>query len=268
MSRDLVNIRFKRVALVDKGANFDTETQDGAHIMLWKRDNTKKIVVEIHKEKRIMKLKEFVKSIAGLAGEPDAAKRATAAAELSAVELEIDEPPPTPQVTETEKIMKAAVASATVELAKANDELKKRLDAAEAVSTETTKLLKAERMARETGEVTILLKSFKATPFNVDEKDEKNDIAKFVKMKQTDPENYARLIDLFKAADAQLAENALFTKQVGSNHVGAGSAEAQLLAKAEALIQKSTTPLTKEAAFDQVSMDNPKLVAQYRAEQQ
>jgi len=34
----LRNLRIKRVAIVDKGANFDPETGDGAHILLYKRD--------------------------------------------------------------------------------------------------------------------------------------------------------------------------------------------------------------------------------------
>src|SRR5262245_29260204 len=38
----LTNLRIKRVALVDNGANFDKSTGDGAHIMLYKRDDTQK----------------------------------------------------------------------------------------------------------------------------------------------------------------------------------------------------------------------------------
>jgi hypothetical protein len=41
MSTVLRNLRIKRVAIVDKGANFDAETGDGAHILLYKRDLTK-----------------------------------------------------------------------------------------------------------------------------------------------------------------------------------------------------------------------------------
>lgn len=41
MPRRLFNIKFKRVALVDKGANLDKETGDGAHIVLYKRAEEK-----------------------------------------------------------------------------------------------------------------------------------------------------------------------------------------------------------------------------------
>lgn len=260
MSRDLKNIRFKRVALVDKGANLDRETQDGAHILLWKRHTEKK---EIR-----MKISEFIKNLVGAVAEPDATKRAAAVEGLKDVVIDPEVPVVEKKEDAATELVKLEVSKATSELAKKNDELEKRLKVSEELNKSTGEILKAERTQRLHTEMVTVLKSFKATPFNIDEKDEKNDVKKFLKMQEADPEGYTRMIELFKAADVQAAQHALFQKQIGSPIGGvAGSAEAQLTAKADALIQKDGK-LSKAAAFDQVCMEHPELVKQYRAEQQ
>lgn len=411
MARDLVNIKFKRVALVDKGANFDKETQDGAHILLWKRhvvkdsptlgqvhvdgplhtedpdclcvkcdkredweksiyssstrnslpdssfaavwtdetDNKQrklpyknadgslnhghwsnalarinqtdmpahvkttahsKLEAARPKENNVKKtFADVIKSLTKVFGETDEAKRT---ALLKQVEEDVEKAdliPGTPAHENAEaqhinalqalhKTMGAHVATNNLppehplykmhqaigkamtdagcapaqedhgNMAKVDDVAKAAMTAVEKRLQETEELLKTERNLRLETELTTVLKSFKATSFNLDEKDTNNDIKKFRKMQQTDPEGYARMMQIFKAADEQLATSALFAKQFGSSRSGsAGSAEAQLQAKADSLIQKDGK-LTKAAAFEQACLDNPGLVAEYRREQQ
>jgi hypothetical protein len=154
------------------------------------------------------------------------------------------------QPVEVEKAIKAATT-----------ELEKRLNEAET-------LLKSERNTRLDREMVTLLKQFRATPLLLDLADPNNDVAKFRKMQDTDPAGFERTIQLLKATDAQLVGSGAF-RNIGVPGAGggAGSAEAQLLAKADTLIEKSATPMTKEQAFEKVSLDNPKLVWQYRKEQ-
>jgi hypothetical protein len=129
--------------------------------------------------------------------------------------------------------------------------------------------LKSEIEKRDHTEMVTLLKSFKATPFNLDEKAEDNDIKKFQKMKAADPVGFARMVDLFKAAEAQIEQSNLLKNQLGSPRGGSvGSAEAQLQAKAEELVTKSANGISKEQAFEQACQQNPELVKQYRKEQQ
>jgi len=334
MPRSLSNIRFKRVALVDKGANLDKETNDGAHILLWKR----------HVEDKRMNLADLIKKALGIAVEPDAEKRKTDAealtkaletpgspeheaaedniiGQLSAMHPDhikamkqqhaalgtmIDSYGPGPHSADhpvhamkaahvkmggtlamcktdqlakketevDEKAVQVEIEKAVqieVEKAKAiTADLEKRLVASEAQNKETAELLKAERATRQKDTMITLLKSFKATPLVVDLADPKNDVDRFLKMQAADADGFARTIELLKAADAQNSENLLFKRQIGSNQGGVaeGSAEAQLVAKADAIIQKSATKLSKEQAFEQACFENPKLVAEYRTSQQ
>jgi hypothetical protein len=422
MPRNLRNLRFTRVALVDKGANFDRETKDGAHILLWKRHTEKAggpTLSQVHvdspdcpcpncdqrddyeksvitsssrnalpdsafaavwtdaqgkkqrklpykhqdgsldhnhwanaqariegsnipdhvkaiarhkleaarpKEKR-MKLSDLLKRAVGFSAESDAATRK---AEIDKFLKALDTPgSPEHEAAEAQHIgalahlhpdhvaamkahvdhlgkmikafgdgphpdghpvhaMKAAhdamckaiaanedrgqtlhpeppdgdepdAASVTKAVAKATTDLEKRLK-------DTEQLLKSERLIRKSAEMVTVLKSFKATSFNLDLAQENNDVMRFLKMQDADPDGYKRTIELLKAADEQLAKGALY-KSFGSSQSGTGSAEAQLQAKAEALIQKDGK-LTKEQAWDKVSMENPALVRQYRAEAQ
>jgi len=151
----------------------------------------------------------------------------------------------------------AAEAVATV--SKAHDAevatLKKRLEDSEAAA-------KIEKDARLDREMTDVLKSFKATPFDLT-----TDVAKFRKMKEDAPEAYARTMELFKAADAQAAASGLY-KNFGSGGNGGGSAWDKIEAKADQLIEKSGHTVSREAALEKVMLANPALVAEYRKEQQ
>lgn len=366
MARDLTNIRFTRVALVDKGANLDKNTQDGAHILLWKRDSVEKTVrhedgkwnlytkdgskklgthstreealaqeraieanksvekdspsvSQVHvdsvmgrpKEKNVKKsFWDIVKSFPSILGEKDEAKREQLLKEAEEA-MKAAPIPGSPEhesqemqhiqalhnlhksigahlkahgVTEghgqvLDKIHKALhpmLKDAGCDMGEDGAmpdthvpaEVTKRLTDVEKRNVELEKLLQDERNTRLDGQMVTLLKSFKATPFNTDEKDENNDIQKFRKMQNIDPNGFDRMVELFKAADAQLATQTFLRKNLGTSRSGnAGSAEARLMAKADAIIQKDGK-LTKEQAFEQASLENPDLVTEYRREQQ
>lgn len=142
-----------------------------------------------------------------------------------------------------------------------------KMDALEKSNKELATSLAIEKGVRLDGEMKAILKSFVATPFVLE--GENNDVTRFRKMKETDPEGFERTMAILKGADAQLAKSALFGKMVGTGLTGTGSAWDQISAKADALVEKSTDgKLTHEAAIEKVMLQNPKLVEQYRAEQQ
>lgn len=122
--------------------------------------------------------------------------------------------------------------------------------------------LQVEVEKRLDGEMTVLLKSFKTIPFDMDK-----DVARFRKMKQSDPETYERTMSLLKAAEEQNKQSALFQKNFGTGRTGSGGAHEKLDGKAQE-IMKRDTKLTKEQAFDQACLENPSLVAEYRKEMQ
>ena len=140
-----------------------------------------------------------------------------------------------------------------------------KMEALEKSNKELATSLAIEKGIRLDGEMREILKGFKATPFVME--GDNNDITRFRKMKETDPEGFERTIALMKATDAQLATSALF-KNVGSGLSGSTKAWDQIAAKADTMVEKSTTPITREAAIEKVMLENPKLVEQYRAEQQ
>lgn len=398
----LTRLRIKRVSLVDMGANFDTKTGDGAHIMLFKRhepivkdgpglgavhvdspewdpqdqddyekstldatarrqipdsgfaavwtdaqgkkhrklpihdaghlaaargrvdeaqipENVKaearrKIEAATTKEKPAMKSwKEIIKSMADAVMEPDVEKRKTAVAaitkdadampdapaaagangdpgpDLPAMKVHHDNlgkaiaafgPGPHPEGHPVHA-MKAAHAQLGTMLKAAgvdcmatpgnegedmakgmSDEVRKQFTELEKSNTELKKRLDEAETMRLDGEMTSLLKSFKAVPVDL-----ATDVVKFRKMKQADPEGFAAIIKTMQATDEMLAKSDLF-KSVGSGAGGGGGdAAAQLDAKAAEMITKSATPITKEAAYDRACIDNPKLVAEMRAQQ-
>lgn len=300
----LRNLRIKRVALVDNGANLDKSTGDGAHIMLFKRDVSKgPSLGEVHIDSTDIKVKPKPKEkdvkksmfdrMLGLFKETDVAKRDAEIAEIAKAfppdddaddkvhkgddpmckcadcvsmrakkldKLAVDE-------IEREKVAKAALEAA--EKAKVAPEMQKRFDALEAENvalrksvTDATAIAKAERDARLDNEMRDVLKGFRATPFDLD-----SDVKKFRKMKEDAPDIYERTMAILKATDAQLAASTLFGDIGTRKGTGEGSAWAQIEAKADTLVEKSTDgKLTHEQAVEKVMMANPKLVAQYRAE--
>lgn len=341
----LRDIRIKRVALVDSGANFDKKTGDGAHIMVWKASPTsavhvdttdwetpyekanltadsrnaipdsgfaavwtdasgkkrrklpihdaghlaaargrvdqadipadvkaearRKIEAATNKEKPVKKnWKDMFKSAVGLMTEPDASVRTTKAAELlkAADDMpDTDEVPVhkgddpnckcadcmakrAPQPTELEKRM-TAIEKQNADLVAENTNLKK------SVSTEIEK--------RESDEMVTILKSFKHTSIDLTK-----DVPHFMKMRKSDPEGYARIMEIMKASDATAAAN---FSDIGTRRgTGEGSAWAQVEALADKIMEKGVAGVTKEQAIEKVLLDpkNQGLAKQYRAELQ
>lgn len=283
----LRNLRIKRVALVDEGANFDAATGDGAHIMLYKSKNPPSTPTII-KEKPVMKtIKEILKSVLDTILEPDIEKRKLALGPLSKAVDGLEDPTPTTPITPVVPVVAKVAHDASDAMCKCGDCMSKRTDAEKAVNAEVEKRMGSiakqnEDLAKAntalaasvakmqddvaTTEMTTILKSFKHTPFKLTGDD--SDVVKFKKMKAADPSGWERMLEIFKAQDAQMG-NAFIT--IGSSLSGGkGDAWGELEALAEALVTKSTTPLTQAQALDQVMM-NPKnnsIVKRYREQQQ
>lgn len=283
----LRNLRIKRVSLVDVGANFDTNTGDGAHIMLFKAATRKDSpgIGAVHvdapgidaKTKKKPETKEknvktsMLKRILGLATESDVEKRKT---EAAAIEKDLDnlEKAHDPDDTMCKcadcmsknkryegdpAVIELAVSKAVSAVEKKHQEEIAKLQKA---NTDALAAIEVEKNARLDNEMVAVLKSFKATPFDLTK-----DVAKFRKMKQADPEMFDRTMEILKATDAQLATSLLF-QNIGSGLEGSGDAWAQIEAKADALVEKSTSGLTREQAIEKVMLDpkNMVLVKQYR----
>lgn len=144
-----------------------------------------------------------------------------------------------------------------------------RIEAAEAKATVLEKQMATLVRQGEEREMRDVLKSFKATPFNLDGENATNDIGKFVTLKRSNPDEFDRIIALFKAADSQMAMSKAFAN-TGSSLTGvAGGAWETIVAKAKNLREKSAdTTLTLEKAIDRIMDENPDLVAKYRQEMQ
>jgi hypothetical protein len=290
MPRKLIKLKINRVDLVDRGAN------QHAEIVLTKRVVAKDSpsLSSVHVEAPIIPPaspkkkkpttngeksvgKDLLKRLLALFGETDVEKRKVGLAELTkAVEDEPEVPvakahdPSDPNCNcadcmEKKKNMPVpdlAMAKRFEDLEKRNTDLQKSLDNA-------TAMAKAERDARLDRDMLDVLKSFKATPLNIDLTKADNDVVRFRKMQIADPDTFNRTMEILKATDAQLAQSAIYS-QFGSGRQGdgTGSAWAKIEAKADALIEKSANPMTREAAINKVMEQNPKLVAEYRAEQQ
>lgn len=299
----LRNLRINRVAIVDKGANFDSGTGDGAHIMLFKRadpiDPTDPApdpapISIINKEKHVAKtIKSVFKSFLAAINEPDVTKR-TAAATALATEIDAIEDPVAPIakvahdpdnamckcdtcMAKSADLAKAAKDKEQADLEKAvGTEVAKRMSDIEKRNTDlvtkndalTASVAKMQEQAADAEMVTIL-KSFKATPFKLDGTD--SDVVKFRTIKAASPAVWDRMLEVFKATDAQLADSAAF-KTIGSSQSGGGdgSAWAQIEAKADAMIEKggASASLTREQAIEKAMFANPALVRKYREESQ
>lgn len=148
-----------------------------------------------------------------------------------------------------------------VKMTKADEE---RLQRIEKENTDLRAALAVEKRIRERAEVLSVLKSFKATPFKLE--GENNDVDRYMTLKSSDSALFDRTIEILRAQDEQMAKSDLF-KSVGTSRSGTGSAWDQIVAKAQALVEKSTTEMTIEKAIDKVMDANPDLVKQYRSEQ-
>lgn len=231
-----------------------------------------------HKEKPVAKT--FWKSLLDAIREPDADKRVMAVGELEKAfpdnlkdkedAKEGDEP-----VHKSGDAMckcadcmaKRQVGKSAAELAAAADKaaIEKKFVDLEKANKDLAAQLVIEKSVRLDGEMREILKSFKATPLKLTGED--NDIAKFRKMKESDPAMFDRMIEVLKAQDAQMAMSGAFNS-LGTSRTGTGSSYDQLVAKANAIVEKGAAGMTFEKAFEQVSLQNPKLVEQYRNEQQ
>lgn len=352
----LRNLRIKRVALVEAGANFDKRTGDGAHIMMYKASpdvasvhvdslmgadepdsdyekanldaaarhglpdssfaavwtdasGKKQRKLPIHdaghlaaargridqadipanvkaearrkidaatktKEKSVKK--SLFKQFLGLLTETDVTKRAAGVVELEKAFPDDNDEDDKPVHKADDSTCKCAdCMSKSVNKSAEVVSMQKSIDALTAQNVELAKaansavaLVKAERETRLNTEMHTMLKSFKATPFKLEGAD--SDIAKFRKMQEADPEGFARTMEILKASDAQMAASAAF-HNVGSGMSGeSASAWDQIVAKADTLIEKSTSGLTQEQAIEKILLDprNSKLVKAYRAAQQ
>lgn len=259
----LRNLRIKRVALVDRGANYDEKTGDGAHIVLHKaapRTETKETPVK----------KNILQKLFGLATEPDAAVRAATVAEITK-EFPDGDGPPADVHKADDPMCKCADCMSKRTSKSLIDPVEKRVvdveKANEALRTENAAILKrldAEITKRETDEVTAILKSFKATPIDLT-----TDVEMFLKMKRETPAIFDRQMAIMKATDLQLSQSGLYKDFGSRSGAGEGSAWAQIEAKADQLLEKSSdSKLTRADAINRVMDQNPKLVKQYRAEQQ
>lgn len=273
----LRNLRVKRVSLVDMGANFDRDTKDGAHITLYKSASVSDVHVPVPpvpkkdepkteepvNDKEIPVSKSIIARLLGLVTEQDVNKRAEAVEQIAKEFPTGDDKPmhkaddPTCKCADCMNKSVTKAAGDTSDLAKKFTDLEKRND-------ELQKSLQAEITKREVGEVTSILKSFKATPFDMEK-----DVETYHQMRKANPAMFESIIAKMRATDEMLAQSALF-KSVGSGRSGGGDAWSQIEAKADAMVEKSTKPLTREQALEKVMMDpaNRGLVKQYRAEQQ
>lgn len=272
----LRNLRITRVALVDKGANFDPTSGEGAHVMLFKRDIKKETLGQVHgdrpvhiegpeckcdkclqkreQEKESSVTKEFLKKLAALFKEEGV--------EMAAPTHDPDDP----NCKCADCMSKSVDKRHTETLAKIAD-LEKRAKDAEDRAKSAEDLTKAQIAVHQRSEMVTLLKSFRATPLKLEGDD--NDIERFLKMQAVDQAGFDRMIAVMKATDAQLAESALY-KNVGSSMSG-GSLDAwseiEKLA-AEMVIKSGNTGLTKEQAIDKVMELRVDLVTKYRNGQQ
>lgn len=233
------------------------------------------------KEKSAMK--EMLKRLVGLLKEDDPTKRAAGVTEFES-QIEKEFPPDADDkvhkaddpMCKCESCvamrapMPAEIGKRFEAIEKQNALLQKALDAAEGRATAAETIAKAERHTRELGEMRSLLKSFRATPFDL--KDDA-DVIKFMKMKAADPESFERTITLLKATDEQLAKSASF-QDFGSGLDGGegGDAYAQLEALADKLVEKGGrfAKMTAEQRLEAVMLDpkNNHLVREYREQQQ
>lgn len=269
MAFSLRNLRVNRVALVDKGANFDAASGDGAHVMLFKRvekaNNPSDVHVDVpHPNKKetdvekslFDKFKAFLKTDNTMTdAEKKAAQDAMDAETAKAATQKAAEDVVAKAAIEKAEADKSAVVKAAEAIAKM-EALEKRVTDAEAIA-------KAERDLRLNGEQIAVLKSLKCVSVDVEK-----DAAILRKLHESDTPAYDRVIALLKGADALVEKSAMFQAFGSSMNSNGGDAWSQIEAKAATLVEKSTSGLTKEQAIEKVMLDNPTLVKEYRAQQQ
>lgn len=147
------------------------------------------------------------------------------------------------QLEEVEELKKKAAEA---------EELRKRVEEAEA-------LAKAEREERIKREYISKAASFQALPIKPEE------FGLVMKaLAEKDPENYAKVEAVLKAADEAIVKAGLFA-EIGRSGNTAGSAVQKAEALACEMIQKNAG-MTKEQALAKVWVENPELYAEYEKE--
>lgn len=133
-------------------------------------------------------------------------------------------------------------------------ELAKKLESVEkALGEQIEKAALAEQSAE--------LRKFRGVSVNPE-----TDAPIFKSLKTVQPETYARVMEILKAADESVATSGVLTSTLGSPNAGAPineSAWAEIEKEAESLVQKSETKLTKAQAIDVVMKKRPDLVKRH-----
>ena len=209
-----------------------------------------------------------LKGLVGLAAEPDAAKRAEALGELTKAFPDDNDEDDKPVHKADDPMCKCADCMAKgaqmPDITKSAEFMKAVNDAVAAQTTDIQKRLQAEVDIRETAEVRTILKSFKATSLDIEK-----ELPTYLALRKSNPAAFDSVIKTLQTQDAQLADSRMLQDFGTRRGAGEGSAWAQIEAKAEALIEKSSDgKLTKAMAIERVMEQNPKLVKAYRAEQQ
>lgn len=316
MRRRYKELMVDRVDLVDKGANFDAHTGDGAHIMLFKRDDTAKVAlkcpacgdplptgwndgpsvanycpncgakIDIKAKAPATKrettmtepnetqhwlaiLPVAVQKALGIKQPPAATTTETAAPQQTEKQQTEETTMPATVTTvnmtqaEFQKSLDDTVAKALAGATAENADLKKRLTDAEAATKKAADDVKTANDARLLEQHTTVAKSFKHVTFDV-----AKDAAVLMRLSEgtATKEDGARVMELFKALDAQLETASLFKAQGHDKHVvKSDSAEAEVYKRAEALVVAKSAK-TREQGIAAVCEADPELYNRYTDE--
>jgi membrane-associated HD superfamily phosphohydrolase len=265
MPTKLKNLRIDRVDLVDKGANPD------AHILLFKRKG----------DEGVMKFEDVLKSLT-----PE---------QQAIIKSELEKVGPGGEMTPEEKkkkeaemaAMNAALATAKADLAKSTDqiadlttqlakatksnepgdsdifkglnpEVKKYLEDIKKEADASKAIVKALEEEKLTKQYTDVAKSLTHLAVQADE------FGLVLKsFAQHDTVNYGKLEAMLKSFNEAVAKGNLF-KEIGqSGSTGAVDPLAKLEAKAQELVTKNATTMTKEQAMAHVMRSEPELYSEY-----
>lgn len=267
MPTKLRNLVINRVDLVDVGANLDMETGDGAHVLLWKRHDgdlpQSDPEPDPEPEPEDTDMPDIEKVGRKIAGKRRARLEA-ALAELQAVlaETEVEEADAEPTSKRQEETVDDITKGLPEDVAKRMEQLEKRAQEAESAAAAAQEVAKAERDARLRIGFVEKIKGFARLPL-----DPEKDADLLKKMAESlTTEEYARVEEILRSADAALEKSAAF-EAIGSGKTPAvsGSAYAAIEAEAKALVEKGTAKNLPEG-ISQVALAKPELYAKHLAE--
>lgn len=236
---NLTGVAFSRIALVDKGASFDTKTGDGAHVLLFKR------ATPADAEENTMTIEQLLKAVEALTPEQkDTLKKALGAA------------------VAPEDILKGLTPAQRELVEKAQADAKAAKDEAAANKSAIEKLTKAARQvdlrkrvdvyASLSGDMEAL-----ASILGVVEDTMGADTAK--KFEET-----------LKAWNAQVEKSGVLNKAIGSRgtteSATPGSALEEVEKLAEEIVTKSAGKVSKTEAYAQVFSAHPELYERHSTE--